>query len=145
MDTILVVVHMFLAIGLVGLILIQHGKGADAGAAFGSGASATVFGARGSANFLSRATGILALLFFITSMSLAWLAMSNAREAGLMIGEVPAPVGSEVPAVETAAQGAASEVPEVPAPVAESSDVPEIPVSAETSAPETPLPPADQD
>ncbi len=67
MQTILIVVHLFIALGLIGLVLIQHGKGADAGAAFGSGASATVFGASGSANFLSRTTGILAAAFFITS------------------------------------------------------------------------------
>jgi preprotein translocase subunit SecG len=64
MQTILVVLHLFLAIGIVTLVLLQHGKGADAGAAFGSGASATVFGAQGSANFLSRSTAILATLFF---------------------------------------------------------------------------------
>jgi len=64
MQTILTVFHLFLAIGLIGLILIQHGRGADAGAAFGSGASATVFGARGSGSFLSRTTAILAIAFF---------------------------------------------------------------------------------
>ncbi len=69
METILTVLHLFLAIGLVGLVLIQHGKGADAGAAFGSGASATVFGSQGSANFLSRATAIFAALFFATSLA----------------------------------------------------------------------------
>ncbi len=64
MQTILVVFHLFLAIGLIGLVLMQHGKGADAGAAFGSGASATVFGAQGSASFLSRATALLARAVF---------------------------------------------------------------------------------
>lgn len=71
--TILVVVQVLIAVSLVGLILLQHGKGADAGAAFGSGASGTVFGARGSANFLSRATAALATLFFAISLSLAYL------------------------------------------------------------------------
>jgi preprotein translocase subunit SecG len=65
--------HVLLSIGLVGLILIQHGKGADAGAAFGSGASSTVFGSQGSASFLSRTTAILATLFFISSLILAYL------------------------------------------------------------------------
>ena len=71
--TILVVIQVLIAVSLVGLILIQHGKGADAGAAFGSGASGTVFGARGSANFLSRATAALATVFFAVSLSLAYL------------------------------------------------------------------------
>lgn len=71
--TILVVVQVLIAVSLVGLILLQHGKGADAGAAFGSGASGTVFGARGSANFLSRATAALATVFFAVSLSLAYL------------------------------------------------------------------------
>jgi len=71
MYTALVAIQLVLAIGIIGLVLMQHGKGADAGAAFGSGASGTVFGSRGSANFLSRSTGILAALFFIVSLALA--------------------------------------------------------------------------
>jgi preprotein translocase subunit SecG len=90
MQTVLVVVHLLLAIGLVGLILIQHGKGADMGAAFGSGASATVFGSRGASNFLSRATAILATLFFVTSLALAWFAMQTKEPETLMQGAVPA-------------------------------------------------------
>ena len=77
MDTlysILVAVDVLLAIGIIGLVLIQHGKGADVGAAFGSGASGTVFGSRGSASFLTRATAILVTLFFINSLALAYLA-----------------------------------------------------------------------
>ncbi len=83
-QTILVVVHLFLALGLIGLILMQHGKGADAGAAFGSGASGTVFGARGAANFLSRSTAILAVLFLVTSLALAWFSMQTTERPGLM-------------------------------------------------------------
>ena len=119
MHTILVVVHLFLSIGLIALILIQHGKGADAGAAFGSGASSTVFGARGSANFLSRTTGVLAALFFATSMALAWMAMNTARDAGIMaaspeVEEIPAPVeSSDLPPVAPVKPG--SDVPELPA------------------------------
>jgi preprotein translocase subunit SecG len=77
MQTILVVFHLFLAIGLIGLILIQHGKGADMGAAFGSGASGTVFGSKGSASFLTRLTAGLATLFFITSMVMAYFASQS--------------------------------------------------------------------
>jgi preprotein translocase subunit SecG len=73
MYTILVIVQVLAAVALIGLILIQHGKGADAGAAFGSGASGTVFGSRGSANFLSRSTAWLATVFFIVSLALAYL------------------------------------------------------------------------
>lgn len=72
--SILVAVDVLLAIGIIGLVLIQHGKGADVGAAFGSGASGTVFGARGSATFLTRVTAILATLFFANSLLLAYLA-----------------------------------------------------------------------
>jgi preprotein translocase subunit SecG len=115
MQTILTVVHLFLAIGLVGLVLIQHGKGADAGAAFGSGASATVFGARGSSNFLSRSTGVLAALFYVTSMVLAYYATQVTQPQSLMDGvETPAAaVGTPpVPGGETGV------------PPAEPSDVP---------------------
>ncbi len=69
---ILIVFHVLIAIGIVVFVLLQQGKGADVGAAFGSGASGTVFGARGSASFLSRTTAILAALFFLTSLSLAY-------------------------------------------------------------------------
>jgi preprotein translocase subunit SecG len=126
MQTIFVVIHLFLALGLVGLILIQHGKGADAGAAFGSGASATVFGAKGSASFLTRATAVLATLFFLTSMSLAYFA-SERRE------------GPNV--LESLLRGAETQVEEtgVPAVPATSSDVPVAPTAQEEPvAPVTP-------
>ncbi len=131
MHTILVMVHLFLSIGLIGLILIQHGKGADAGAAFGSGASATVFGARGSANFLSRTTGILALLFFITSLTLAWMALNTARESGLMV-DVPTEQAQEIPPAQ-------SDMPAVPAEDAASDDVPVVPEDNAGSASDVPV------
>ncbi|EIC22902.1 preprotein translocase subunit SecG [Thiorhodovibrio frisius] len=84
MQTVLTILHLLLAIGLIALVLIQHGKGADAGAAFGSGASATVFGAQGSGNFLSRSTAILATAFFLTSIALAYYATKVEEPAGLM-------------------------------------------------------------
>src|SRR5690554_3535250 len=71
METIVVVVHVIVAIAIVGLVLLQQGKGADAGAAFGSGSSQTVFGASGSGNFLTRFTAVAATVFFITSLTLA--------------------------------------------------------------------------
>lgn len=117
MHTILTVVHLFLALGLVGLVLMQHGKGADAGAAFGSGASATVFGAQGSANFLSRATAVLATLFFITSLWLAYYSMQTNDEGGLMDGVnatmpiAPTAPTSASPVTEPDADGSLPAVP----------------------------------
>lgn len=125
MQTILTVLQVFLSLGLIGLILIQHGKGADAGAAFGSGASQTVFGSQGSGSFLTRTTAILATLFFLTSMAMAFFAARNAAEpAGLMddvdampssveLNRVPAAQSSDVPALPGSASvnETASDVP----------------------------------
>lgn len=80
--SILVIVQVIVALSLVGLILVQHGKGADAGAAFGSGASGTVFGAKGSANFMSRATAALATVFFVLSLALAYLVTGASSSTG---------------------------------------------------------------
>jgi preprotein translocase subunit SecG len=74
MDILLHVVHVLTALGLIGLVLIQHGKGADAGASFGGGGSQSFFGSAGSANFLTRSTAILAAVFMLTSLALAWQA-----------------------------------------------------------------------
>ncbi|HDZ55730.1 MAG TPA: preprotein translocase subunit SecG [Pseudomonas xinjiangensis] len=85
-ETVVIVVHLVVAIALVGLVLMQQGKGAETGASFGSGASGTVFGSQGSATFLSRLTGILATVFFLTSLGLAYYASNYAvaaRESGL--------------------------------------------------------------
>ncbi|WP_020162376.1 preprotein translocase subunit SecG [Cycloclasticus pugetii] len=79
-------VHVVIAALMIGLILIQHGKGADAGAAFGSGASGTVFGAKGSGSFLSRSTAILAALFFSTSLALAYLGGNRAAPEDIIDG-----------------------------------------------------------
>ncbi len=86
-NSILLVVQVLLSISLIVLILMQHGKGADAGAAFGSGASATVFGAKGSGNFLSRATTSIAVLFFVVCLSLAYLS-SNRSQPQSVTGSV---------------------------------------------------------
>ena len=72
--SITLVLHILIGLAVIGLVLLQHGKGADMGAAFGGGASGSLFGATGSANFLSRSTAVLATLFFITSLTLAYLA-----------------------------------------------------------------------
>jgi preprotein translocase subunit SecG len=135
MQLFLTVLHLMLALGLIGLILIQHGKGADAGAAFGSGASATVFGAQGSGSFLTRLTAILATVFFLTSIALAYYAAQVGEPAGLMDGveapvlpfgtdnDLPAPTGA-LPGEEVAADVIAVE-------------------EAQISSPDTDLPPVD--
>lgn len=101
MHTLLIVVQVLLALGIIGLVLLQQGKGADAGAAFGSGASGTVFGARGSANFLSRTTAILAALFFANSLVLAYLVGAQPQDESSVVQEAPpaqsAPVESLPP------------------------------------------------
>lgn len=80
-ETLVVVVHVLVSLGLIGLILIQQGKGAEAGASFGGGASQTVFGSQGSANFLTKTTKYLAIIFFITSISLAVIAKQRSEVA----------------------------------------------------------------
>ena len=81
-ETVLIGVHFLIAAALIGFILMQHGKGADMGAAFGSGASGSLFGAAGSANFLSRTTAILATVFFLSSLGLTYLATNHDGGAG---------------------------------------------------------------
>ncbi len=100
MQTILLLVHVLAALAMVGLILMQHGKGADAGAAFGSGASATVFGSQGSATFITRLTAALATIFFITSLALAYFAGQTEERATSVVDrvEMPTPAPAEVPA-----------------------------------------------
>jgi preprotein translocase subunit SecG len=99
MYTFLVIVQVLVAVALVGLILIQHGKGADAGAAFGSGASGTVFGSRGSANFLSRSTAWLATVFFCVSLALAYW-VHGQRENQSVVDKIETPA-VEAPATTT--------------------------------------------
>jgi preprotein translocase subunit SecG len=118
-NSILLVVQVLLSISLIVLILMQHGKGADAGAAFGSGASATVFGAKGSGNFLSRTTTIIAILFFVVCLSLAYI--SSNRDAPDSVagsvttqetGVVPMQENDEMPPAEP--QGDSSQESDLP-------------------------------
>jgi preprotein translocase subunit SecG len=118
-----VVVHVLLAFGIIALVLLQRGKGADAGAGFGAGASGTVFGARGSASFLSRTTAVLATLFFLSSLALSYL---------FSHGAVPTSVMDRVATEQTQ-----------PADVATTTGAPEapatdVPVAPATSAPVLP-------
>jgi preprotein translocase subunit SecG len=121
MDTIILVIHIVISVLLVGLILIQHGKGADAGAAAlgggGGGASSSLFGSQGSASFLSRSSAILAMLFFITSLSLAYFA--NKAQRVESVTEMPvAPVTEIVEEVESMPVPATSVAP---------ADLPDLP------------------
>jgi len=106
LHSIVLVAHVGVALMIIGLVLLQRGKGAEAGTGFGAGASGTVFGARGSANFLSRATGVLTTLFFLTSLTLAYLSTQRTAPASLL----------ETPATE---QGAAPQAVPPPAPASE--------------------------
>lgn len=84
LHNVILIIHVLVAAGVIGLVLIQQGKGADAGAAFGGGASSTVFGSQGSASFLTRATGILATIFFITSLTLAYLSTQKVNASSVV-------------------------------------------------------------
>jgi protein translocase, SecG subunit len=116
MQALLLIFHVLLAIGLIVLILLQHGKGADAGAAFGSGASSTVFGARGSTSFLTRTTAVLATLFFITSLSLAYLSSRTPEQRSVteQIESVPATVQPEPAGELPVKQAPPSDLPDLP-------------------------------
>ena len=122
METLVVVVHVIVAVAIVGLVLLQQGKGADAGASFGAGASQTVFGSSGSGNFLVRATTIAATIFFVTSLALAIFARN---QSGLSTTQGLPVVNQEILEEVTAEQ---SDVPEL---IVESeddqSDVPSLP------------------
>ena len=113
MHTVLVVIQVVAAIALIGLVLLQHGKGADAGAAVGSGASGTVFGARGSANFLSRATAICATVFFLASLSLAYVVQGRKAPDSVVDTVAPATAPAVVPEEQPQAP-AETETPKVP-------------------------------
>lgn len=122
LETVIIVVHLVVAIGVVGFVLIQQGKGADAGASFGSGASGTVFGSQGSSNFLSRFTAILAALFFATSLGLAFYAKDRANTI-TQLG-LPDPAVLEVKSQEKAVL---QDIPQVESTATENSET-DVPV-----------------
>ena len=108
METLVLVIHVLTALAVIGLVLLQHGKGADVGAAFGSGASGSLFGSSGSANFLSRTTAVLAAVFFLTSMGLTYFSGKKTEHKGVM--SAPASeqktLPDQIPATAPAGQGA---------------------------------------
>ncbi|MFI3220569.1 MAG: preprotein translocase subunit SecG [Methylococcales bacterium] len=131
MYQVIIVIHVLLGLGVIGLVLMQQGKGADAGAAFGTGSAGSVFGAQGAASFLSRSTAVLATLFFSTSLGLAVVNGHRDTERDLMTS--PAPVeqnNSGLPSVEGA------KTPEIKAPIA-------VPDTKETPTPQSSSQPVD--
>ncbi len=124
--TVILAVQMLAALVMIGLILVQHGKGADMGAAFGSGSSGSLFGASGSANFLSRTTGILAAVFFACTLLLAYFGNAQPRTSSSVLEG--AAVTAPVPGAAASAASGAAQIPgttasatgrvEVPAPAA---------------------------
>ena len=127
--TIVIVLHVLVALSIIGLVLLQHGKGADMGSGFGSGASGSLFGATGSANFLSRATAVLATLFFVTSLGLAYIATNKPRSGGGVLDAAKKEQAAPTKAPEKAPEKPAAEAPkapsEAPAPGAKPKDVPQ--------------------
>ena len=137
-QTTVLIVHTLIALGIIALVLLQRGKGAEAGAAFGAGASGTVFGARGSTNFFSRTTAILATAFFATSLTLAYISSQRSGSPDSLIEDVQIEETTER-ATETVAP--ADDVPALPGlesaePEADDVDVPSlIDEAAEEQAP----------
>lgn len=112
---IVIVIQVITALIIIGLVLLQHGKGADMGAAFGSGASGSLFGASGSSNFLSRATGFAAAVFFIATLVLSFLGSRPQAGGGGVMDQIPAPATTTAPANDAQAPAkapdSASEIP----------------------------------
>ncbi len=147
METVILIVHVLAAIGVVALVLLQQGKGADMGAAFGSGASSTVFGSQGSSSFITRGTAILATIFFITSLTLAVVSSrgvdnSSVTESALTeVVDSEAVVAEDMPsAPQAAVVESASDMPAAPATEVpnetSSGDVPAVPAAeTETAQP----------
>jgi len=109
-HNVLQIVQVLSALGMIGLILVQHGKGADMGAAFGSGSSGSLFGASGGANFLSRTTAVLATVFFVCTLALAYFGNVRPASSGSVLENAAAPVVPQ-PAPEQPAAGGVTPIP----------------------------------
>jgi len=115
METLVWVVHIIVAIAVIALVLLQHGKGADMGAAFGSGSSGSLFGATGSANFLSRSTAVLASLFFLTSLGLAYFGLQQHNPASVIERTaVPAKAAQPAAPAQVPGQNSGSKAGDIP-------------------------------
>ncbi|MEA2080813.1 MAG: preprotein translocase subunit SecG [Pseudomonadota bacterium] len=138
MFSALLILQVLLGLSIIGLVLLQQGKGADMGAAFGAGSAGTVFGSRGGGSFLTRTTAVLAAGFFLNSILLSSPLVRNVQDPNASVTErVAAPQASDVPAVEETVQEEAVDLP--PA------DLPDVPEQSEEASSETAqdLPPAD--
>ena len=111
METLVWVLHVLTAVVLIGLVLMQHGKGADMGAAFGTGSAGSLFGSSGSANFLSRSTAVAATLFFVTSLGLTYIYSHPAQQQGVMDKVKPVATEAVVPAATPADDSKSREIP----------------------------------
>jgi preprotein translocase subunit SecG len=125
--TIVIALHVVIALVIIGLVLLQHGKGADMGSGFGGGASSSLFGATGSANFLSRATAVLATMFFLTSLGLAYLATNKPRTGGGVLDAVKTQPAGEKAAEKAPAGKPAAESPPASPKMPEGSKGKEVP------------------
>ena len=139
----IIVVQVISALAIIGLVLLQHGKGADMGAAFGSGASGSLFGASGSSNFLSKSTAVAAAVFFASTLALAYAGnnRTNTEDEGVM-GRVTVP-STQAPATGVPANAGANVPATAPAPAAPApaADVPTLPAApANQAAPAAPAP-----
>lgn len=133
MYQVIIVIHVLLGLGIIGLILMQQGKGADAGATFGGGASGSVFGAQGAASFLSRTTAILATLFFITSLGLAWL---NGNKTGAAADFMAEPESQKQTSELNLPNGDGAILPDKPAiPAPETQAITPAPVAEQSQTP----------
>src|SRR4249919_267495 len=117
-ETLLLVVHLLVAVAICGFVLLQHGKGADMGAAFGSGSAGSLFGASGSANFLSRTTAVLAAVFFACTLLLAYFGHSRPAGGGSLLERAAVGAPAPAPTPAPATSGSAAEIPSGPAPAA---------------------------
>ena len=123
MQTLVLVLHILAAAGIVVLVLLQHGKGADMGAAFGSGSAGSLFGSAGAANFLSRTTAVLAAVFFATSLGLTYF--SSPSKSGGVTQQIEAPAKSGVETkIDVKPAAPASSAPAPAAPSEKSSEIP---------------------
>jgi preprotein translocase subunit SecG len=138
LQTLAVVFHVLLAFAIVGFVLLQRGKGADAGAGFGAGASGTVFGARGSASFLSRTTAVLATLFFLTSLGLSYL-FSQQQQPTSVFDTLPQQQAPAAPPPQPGAMLPELPATQAPAPGTPAGAPPAAPATAPTPQ-ETPAP-----
>jgi preprotein translocase subunit SecG len=112
METLVLAVHVLASVGVIGLVLLQHGKGADMGAAFGSGASGSLFGVSGSSNFLSRTTAILVAIFFVTSLTLAYLSSNRGEASSVVKGSVQTAPATSAQEEAKPAETTAEDVPQ---------------------------------